>query len=203
MDIFVGNVPFSSTEDQIRELFERFGEVVSIKMIKDFETGRSKGFGFVKMQNDEEARLAMEGLNGLLFNGKNLAVNEARPQEKRPAGGGGYRDGGNRGGGGYRDGGNRGGGGYQGGGNRGGGYSGGGGGYRDGGQGGNTGGGGYRDNGGTSGGGNRDGGNRGGGGYRDGGGNSGGGFRERGGGNSGGYKKSGGHFQEDDDSDWK
>jgi RNA recognition motif-containing protein len=125
MKIYVGNMPFSLTEDQLREAFEAHGTVDEVAVIKDRDTGRPKGFGFVTMPNANEANAAIEALNDAMMGGRNLRVNEARP---RPEGGGGG------GGGGYRGGG---GGGYGGGGNRGGGgggYGGGGGGNRGGGD---------------------------------------------------------------------
>ncbi len=117
MNIFVGNLPFGMTDDELHELFAKFGEITRATVIKDRVTGKSRGFGFVEMMDDEMARAAIEGLNGSDMQGRALTVNEARPRESRPRTGGG-------GGGGYSGGG--GGGGYSGGG--GGGYSGGGGG---------------------------------------------------------------------------
>ena len=145
--IYVGNLSFKATEDEIRDMFEAYGTVESIAMINDRDTGRFRGFCFVEMP-DADALAAIEGLDGAEQDGRVLRVNEARPREERGGGGGG---GGFRGGGG---GGSRGGGG---GGPRGGS---GGGGPRGGGGGGNRGG---------SGGGNRGGGGRdgGGGGRRD------------------------------------
>ena len=130
MNIYVANLPYSSGDDELRSQFEAFGSVDSATVIKDRDTGRSRGFGFVEMPNKEEAEAAIEQLNGTEMGGRPLTVNEARPRGERSGGGGGggYRGGG--GGGGYGGGGgNRGGGGYGGGG--GGGYGGGGGGgYR-------------------------------------------------------------------------
>jgi len=122
MNIYVANVPFKANDDELRELFEEFGEVASARIIMDKFTGKSRGFAFVEMPNDDEAKQAISQLNDFDFMGKVLVVNEARPREDRPrtSGGGGF------GGGGGRDG-NRGGGG---GGSRGG-YGGGGGGGRD------------------------------------------------------------------------
>lgn len=132
MNIFVSKLNFKTREDDLRQAFEEFGEVTSASIILDKETGRSRGFGFVEMPNDDEARAAIEALNDAEFDGRTIVVKEAEPREKR-SGGGGF-GGGNRGGG-Y--GGNRGGGyGGGGGGNRGGGYGGGGGGNRGGGYGG-------------------------------------------------------------------
>ena len=137
--IYVGNLPYSSTEDEVRELFGQYGEVVSCALPTDRETGRPRGFGFVEM-SDEDGRKAIDALDGQDFGGRQLRVNEARPREDRRGGGGGggYRGGG--GGGGYGGGG---GGGYGGGGGRGGGGYGGGGGRGDYGGGGGRGGGGY------------------------------------------------------------
>ncbi|MCB1049877.1 MAG: RNA-binding protein [Acidobacteria bacterium] len=80
--IFVGNLPYSATEAQIRELFEPHGPVHSAKVIMDRETGRSRGFGFVEM-DPEQAHAAIESLNGQEYNGRNLLVNEAREREQR------------------------------------------------------------------------------------------------------------------------
>ena len=127
MNIFVGNLPFGMTDDELHELFAKFGEITRATVIKDRVTGKSRGFGFVEMMDDEMARAAIEGLNGSDMQGRALTVNEARPRESRPrTGGGGYSGGG--GGGGYSGGG--GGGGYSGGGGGSGGYGGGGGGGR-------------------------------------------------------------------------
>ena len=120
MNIFVGSLPFSLQEADLRELFEAYGEVSTVKLINDRETGRSKGFGFVEMSDDEAAQKAISGLNGAEVKGRTIAVSQAedkKPGERR-SGGGGYGGGGSRGGSG---------GGYGGGGSRGG--SGGGGGY--------------------------------------------------------------------------
>ncbi|MEO0557824.1 MAG: RNA-binding protein [Bacteroidota bacterium] len=114
-NIYCANLPYSTTDAELRELFEAYGAVESATVIKDRETGRSRGFGFVEMTNDSEAEQAIENLNGSEMGGRPLTINEARPRGERRGGGGG---------GGYRGGG---GGGY-GGGNRGGGYGGGGGG---------------------------------------------------------------------------
>jgi RNA recognition motif-containing protein len=132
MNIFVGSLPFRLTEPELREIFEEYGEVSSAKIITDKFTGRSKGFGFVEMPNDEDAKKAIEALNGAEIDGRAIVVNQAEERSERKSGfgggGGGYRGGGDRGG--YNKGG--GGGGYRGGGG-GGGYrgGGGGGGYKD------------------------------------------------------------------------
>ncbi len=102
MNIYVGNLPFSTNEDDLRQIFEAFGEVSSAKIITDRLSGKSRGFGFVEMPNDDEARAALDQLNGSDMDGRALTVSEARPRE----GGGGGR-GGRGGGGGYRGGGGR------------------------------------------------------------------------------------------------
>lgn len=120
MKLYVGNLSYQTTEDDLREVFARYGEVSSAEIIQDRMTGRSKGFGFIEMPNQAEAEAAIQGLNESEMNDRRIMVNEARPKEPRSFGGGG--GGGGRGG--FRSGG--GGGGYQGGG--GGGHRGGGGG---------------------------------------------------------------------------
>ncbi|OOQ58954.1 RNA recognition motif domain-containing protein [Mucilaginibacter pedocola] len=111
MNIFVGSLPYSLQEADLKELFEAYGEVSTVKIIIDRESGRSKGFGFVEMADDEAAQKAISGLNGSQVSGRSIAVSQA--EDKKPSGdrrGGGGFGGGNRGGGGYsRD--NRGGGG--------------------------------------------------------------------------------------------
>jgi RNA recognition motif-containing protein len=89
MNIFVGNLSYASGEDSIRSLFAVYGEVESVKVIVDRETGRSRGFGFVEMPNDDEARAAVEALDGKELEGRALRVNEARPRQDRRTGGGG------------------------------------------------------------------------------------------------------------------
>ncbi|MDZ4838912.1 MAG: RNA-binding protein, partial [Bacteroidota bacterium] len=91
MDIYVGNLPFSYQEADVSELFEQFGTIEAIKIISDRETQRSKGFGFVTMNNDEEALRAIEAVNGTEVNGRNLVVNEAKPREPGTGGFGGGR----------------------------------------------------------------------------------------------------------------
>ncbi len=118
MKIFVAGLPYDMDDAELEEFFEKFGTVTSVKVAMDRETGKSKGFGFVEMPNDTEAREAIEGLNDISLGKKTLVVKEA--EEKQGGGGGGYR-GGNSGGGGYR-GGSGGGGGYRGG-SGGGGYN--------------------------------------------------------------------------------
>ncbi|HKS28746.1 MAG TPA: RNA-binding protein [Pyrinomonadaceae bacterium] len=106
MKLYVGNLSFQTTNDDLQALFEQAGTVESVNVIEDRETGRSRGFGFVEMASNEEGQKAIEQFNGKELNGRNLNVNEARPREERgPRGGGGGRGGfgGNRGGGGRRD----------------------------------------------------------------------------------------------------
>ncbi|MBD3178493.1 MAG: RNA-binding protein [Candidatus Latescibacteria bacterium] len=91
MNIYVGNISYDTTEDDLREAFEAHGEVDSVSIIMDRDTGRSKGFGFVEMPNDDEAQEAMDALNEQEFMGRTLNVNKARP---RRGGGGGRRSGG-------------------------------------------------------------------------------------------------------------
>lgn len=115
--VYVGNLSFNATEEQVRSLFAEFGTVESVAMITDRESGRFRGFCFVEMPA-AEADAAIQALDGREVEGRNLKVNEARPREERPGGGGRRGGGGYRGGGGNRGGGsgNRGGGGYRGGG---------------------------------------------------------------------------------------
>ena len=114
LKMYVGNLTYGVTDASLEQMFAEFGQVRSAQVIMDRDTGRSKGFGFVEMSNDNEARAAMTALNGKEVEGRTLTVNEARPKESRGAGGGGGGGGGGYGGGG---GGPRGGGGG-GGGNR-------------------------------------------------------------------------------------
>jgi cold-inducible RNA-binding protein len=95
MKIYVGNMSFDSSEAELRKAFEAHGTVDSVTIIMDRDTGRPKGFGFVEMSNDAEAKKAIESLNGKDFMGRTLNVNEARPRTDGPRGGGG---GGSRGG---------------------------------------------------------------------------------------------------------
>jgi RNA recognition motif-containing protein len=92
--IYVGNLNFKATEEAVRQMFEAHGEVASVKMITDRETGRPRGFGFVEMPDDASANAAIEALNGQEVDGRALSVNEARPREDRPPRRGGNRDGG-------------------------------------------------------------------------------------------------------------
>ena len=134
MNIFVARLSFDTTDDVVREAFERYGSVDSAKVIMDRDTGRSRGFAFVEMANDDEGRAAIEGLNETELDGRTVFVKEAEPRSGGGGGGGfnrssSYDRGGSGGGGGYR-GGSGGGGGYRGGS----GGSGGGGGYDRGGS---------------------------------------------------------------------
>ena len=114
--LYVGNLAFGTTSEQLQELFAQAGTVQSANVIEDRETGRSRGFAFVEMSTNAEAAAAIDQFNGKEIDGRALKVNEAKPRENRGGGGGGRNfGGGNRGGGGYR-GGNRGGGGHGGGG---------------------------------------------------------------------------------------
>jgi RNA recognition motif-containing protein len=79
MNIYVANINFRAAEEQLKELFQEFGEVSSVKIVTDRETGRSRGFGFVEMPNDAEGAQAIANLNGRDFHQRNLVVNEARP----------------------------------------------------------------------------------------------------------------------------
>lgn len=107
MKIYVGNLPHASTEDSVRQAFSQHGEVATVRIIMDRETGQSRGFGFVDMPNNEEAQNAISKMNGVEFEGRRLNVNEARESTERPPrrfddrnGGGGPRR--NNNGGGFR-----------------------------------------------------------------------------------------------------
>lgn len=104
-NLYVGNLPYTTGEAELRQLFEPHGRVERASVVIDRETGRSRGFGFVEMANDAEAAAAIEKLNGFAFGGRPMVVNEAKPREERPRGGGG----GGGGSGGYRGGGGGGG----------------------------------------------------------------------------------------------
>ena len=92
MNIYVGNLAYSLGEQDLRDAFAQFGEVVSVKIITDRDTGQSKGFGFVEMGDEESGSAAIDGLNDQELNGRNLKVNQARPRnnDRRGGGGGGY-----------------------------------------------------------------------------------------------------------------
>ena len=113
MNLYVGNLSWTMTEDDLRNLFEQYGTVSSIKIVKDRETGRSKGFGFVEMENDTEAQNALSSLYDKEILGRKIVINEAQERTAKPGGGGGFkkRSFGGGGGGGYNKGG--GGGGYR------------------------------------------------------------------------------------------
>lgn len=102
--LYVGNLPFSATDDSLREMFRQAGQVESARIITDRDTGRSKGFGFVEMSTEQEASEAINKFNGTELDGRSLTVNEARPMAPRDGGGRGPRDGGGRG---HRGGGGR------------------------------------------------------------------------------------------------
>jgi len=93
--LFVGNLSFSLGEAELKQLFEQKGGVESVAVMRDLDTGRSRGFAFIEMSTDEAAQKAITELNGFAAEGRNLTVNEARPKQERPRGGGG---GGGRGG---------------------------------------------------------------------------------------------------------
>ncbi len=109
--LFVGNLSFNMTENDLQDAFAAFGTVVEANLMMDRMTGRPRGFGFVTMATPEDAQKAIEGLNGKEVDGRALTVNVARPREERPPGGGGGGGGGRRGGGGGGYGGGGGGGG--------------------------------------------------------------------------------------------
>jgi RNA recognition motif-containing protein len=96
--LYVGNLTYNVTSSSLEEMFTPFGAVRSAQVIQDRDTGRSKGFGFVEMSDDNAAREAIAGLNGKEVDGRALTVNEAKPREERSGGGGGYGGGGGRGG---------------------------------------------------------------------------------------------------------
>lgn len=122
-NLYVGNLPFTTTEQDLSQLFGQYGTVTKAQVIQDRETGRSRGFGFVEMSSGTDEAIA--ALNGAEYQGRRLTVNEAKPREERPRGGGGGYGGGGGGRGGYGGGGGGGRGGYGGGGGGGrGGYGG-------------------------------------------------------------------------------
>ncbi len=104
MNLYVSNIAFKLRDDELRQAFEPYGEIVSSKIIMDRETGRSRGFGFVEFSSREAGLSAIDALNGIDLGGKEITVSEARPREDRPrnnfggGGGGGYNRGGNGGG---------------------------------------------------------------------------------------------------------
>ena len=102
MNIFVAGLSYQINDADLKELFEEYGTITSAKIITDKDTGRSKGFGFVEMEDDAEGQKAIEELNDAEYDGRTLAVSVARPRTERPQGGGGYNRGGG-GGGGRRD----------------------------------------------------------------------------------------------------
>ena len=83
MNIYCGNIAYSTSEDDLRDLFGRYGEVTAVRVITDRDTGRSKGFGFVEMSDDDQGKEAIQALDGNDFMGRDLKVNEARPREPR------------------------------------------------------------------------------------------------------------------------
>jgi cold-inducible RNA-binding protein len=105
MNIYVGNLSYQTNDSDLRAAFENHGEVTSSSVITDRDSGQSKGFGFVEMSNDQEAKAAISALDGTELQGRQIKVNEARPRAERGGGGGGggYRGGGGGGGGGRRD----------------------------------------------------------------------------------------------------
>lgn len=92
--LYVGNLSYDTTEDKLREVFSGIGEIDSVALITDRHTGRSKGFAFVEMTNDEEANTAISELNGTEVDGRAMNVSEARPREEKRSGGGGFSRGG-------------------------------------------------------------------------------------------------------------
>ena len=106
--IYVGNLPFSIAEEDLKQMFAEYGSVSSVAIIRDRDTGKSRGFGFIELESDEGAEKAINELNGREMDGRALTVNEAKPRADRPGGGGGGRGGyhggrgGRGGGGGYR-----------------------------------------------------------------------------------------------------
>jgi len=99
--LYVGNLPYSTTDDELNELFSRAGKVDSVRVMRDMATGRARGFAFVEMGSDDEAQRAIQELHDFQLGGRALVVNEARPKPEGGFGGGDYGD--NRGGGGRRE----------------------------------------------------------------------------------------------------
>jgi RNA recognition motif-containing protein len=93
-NIFVGNLSFNTNEDELRQMFESYGQVDRVSILTDRDTGRSRGFGFVEMTSDEDGEKAITALNGSQFGGRTINVNEARPKSDRGGGGGGFGGGG-------------------------------------------------------------------------------------------------------------
>ncbi|WP_295881575.1 RNA-binding protein [uncultured Thiohalocapsa sp.] len=91
MNIYVGNLPYSVTDSDLRETFTQYGSVDQVNLITDKFSGESKGFGFVEMGNNAEADAAIKALNGTDYKGRNITVNQAKPKSDRPRGGGGGR----------------------------------------------------------------------------------------------------------------
>jgi RNA recognition motif-containing protein len=89
MNIYVSNIPYTTTEDELRDAFSSFGNVSSARIIKDKLTGKSRGFGFVEMGNDDEAKTALDGMNGAELSGRKINAREARPREEGPGRNGG------------------------------------------------------------------------------------------------------------------
>jgi cold-inducible RNA-binding protein len=98
-NIFVGNLSFNTNEDELRQAFEAYGQVDRVSILTDRDTGRSRGFGFVEMANNEDGEKAIAALNGAQLGGRTINVNEARPKAERVGGGGGRERGGRGGGG--------------------------------------------------------------------------------------------------------
>lgn len=84
MNIYVGNLPYAISPDEVKSVFAVYGEVAAVRLVKDRETGRTKGFGFVEMHDDAQAKAAIEAMNGQEIGGRKVVVNEARPREPRP-----------------------------------------------------------------------------------------------------------------------
>lgn len=93
MNLFIGNLPYDMEEDELRELFEEYGEISSVKIITDRDSGKSKGFGFVDMPDDQQAKKALDELDGAEIDGRSISVKKAEERKDRPKGGGGFRGG--------------------------------------------------------------------------------------------------------------
>ena len=83
MNIYVGNLPYAITSEEVKSIFSAYGEVAAVRLIKDRETGRAKGFGFVEMHNNDEAKAALEAMNGQEIGGRKVVVNEAAPRQPK------------------------------------------------------------------------------------------------------------------------